>query len=240
MDIRVELDNREDELFHSILADFASEDSIDFNSKQLEVGDIIIWGKTPVLIERKTFPDLLMSIKDGRFKRQLRNMQVQDTFDRFLVVEGIFAESEKGIRHFDIHKGKWGKPSFFRPSAISRAMESIRRYDVSMMYSPDVLWTSHWIRAKWRALQKPKGGKVSPYHVRSTYSDKNESETMLYGLSGVVGSERAMSLLEKFGTIRNAVLASEEELSTIKLWGPKTIKKWNEVMKTKFNRKDIR
>ena len=180
-----------------------------------------------------------MAIKDGRFKKQLRNMQEQDTFDRFLVVEGIFAESEKGIRHFDIHKGKWGKPSFFKPSAISRAMESIRRYDVSMMYSPDVLWTSHWIRAKWRALQKSKS-KVSPYHVRSTYSDKNDSEIMLYGLSGIVGSERAMSLLEKFGSVRNAVLASEEELSTIKLWGPKTIKKWKRVVDSNFRRSDVR
>ena len=63
---------------------------------------------------------------------------------------------------------------------------------------------------------------------------------MLYGLSGIVGSERAMSLLEKFGSVRNAVLASEEELSTIKLWGPKTIKKWKRVVDSNFRRSDVR
>tara|TARA_Y100000296_G_C5179814_1_gene262981 strand:- start:523 stop:1245 length:723 start_codon:yes stop_codon:yes gene_type:complete len=237
--IRVEVDNREDPVFQSILSGFSKEDNVDFESKQLSVGDVIVWAKRPILIERKTFPDLLMSIKDGRFKKQLRNMQEQDTFDRFLVVEGIFVEDENGIRHFDTHKGRWGKPSFFKSSAVARAMESIRRYDVTMMYAPDVLWTGNWIKAKWRSMQKKKG-KINPYHVRSTYSDKNQSETILYGLSGIVGSERAMTLLDRFGTFRNAVLASEEELSTVKLWGPKTIKKWKSTVDSTFKRDEIR
>ena len=83
--VRVEVDNREDPVFQSILSGFSKEDNIEFESKQLSVGDVIVWAKRPILIERKTFPDLLMSIKDGRFKKQLRNMQEQDTFDRFLV-----------------------------------------------------------------------------------------------------------------------------------------------------------
>jgi ERCC4-type nuclease len=241
--IRVEVDNREDPVFQSILRNFAREDSatfaIEFDVQQLSVGDVMIWGKNPVMVERKTFPDLLMSIKDGRFRKQLTNMKEQDKFDRFLVVEGIFVEDENGIKHFDTNKGRWGRPSFFKSSAVSRAMESIRRYDVTMMYSPDVLWTANWISAKWRSMQKKKS-KVSPYHVRSTYSDKTISENILYGLSGLVGSERAMTLLDKFGTVKDAIQASDEELSEVKLWGPKTIKKWNEVMKTKFDRKDIR
>jgi len=237
--VRVVVDNREDPVFQSILRDFASKDGVEFDTQQLSVADVQMWGTPSVLIERKTFPDLLMSIKDGRFRKQLINMKEQETFDRFLVVEGIFVEDENGIKHFDTNKGRWGRPSFFKSSAVSRAMESIRRYDVTMMYSPDVLWTASWISAKWRSMQKKKS-KVSPYHVRSTYSDKTISESILYGLSGLVGSERAMTLLDKFGTVKDATQASDEELSEVKLWGPKTIKKWNEVMKTKFNRKDIR
>ena len=59
--IRVEVDNREDPVFQSILRNFAREDSvtfaIEFDVQQLSVGDVMIWGRNPVMVERKTFPD---------------------------------------------------------------------------------------------------------------------------------------------------------------------------------------
>ena len=61
------IDNRENKLIKLF-----ENNNISFIKKQLEIGDIILQqdDKIFLLIERKTIPDLIASIKDGRYKEQ--------------------------------------------------------------------------------------------------------------------------------------------------------------------------
>jgi ERCC4-type nuclease len=61
------IDSRENKLI-----ELFQNNNISFIKKQLEIGDIILQqdDKIFLLIERKTIPDLIASIKDGRYKEQ--------------------------------------------------------------------------------------------------------------------------------------------------------------------------
>jgi len=61
------IDNRENKLIQLF-----ENNNISFIKKQLEIGDIILQqdDKILLLVERKTIPDLIGSIKDGRYKEQ--------------------------------------------------------------------------------------------------------------------------------------------------------------------------
>ena len=61
------IDNRENKLIQLF-----ENNNISFIKKQLEIGDIILQQDDKILlfVERKTIPDLIGSIKDGRYKEQ--------------------------------------------------------------------------------------------------------------------------------------------------------------------------
>ena len=70
---QIKIDNRE-----KSLADFLQKDGYAFDFEPLEVGDIQFVDqatKIPfIIVERKTYPDLEASIKDGRYKEQKERM----------------------------------------------------------------------------------------------------------------------------------------------------------------------
>lgn len=70
---QIKIDNRE-----KALADFLQKDGYAFDIEPLEVGDIQFVDqvtKIPfIIVERKTYPDLEASIKDGRYKEQKERM----------------------------------------------------------------------------------------------------------------------------------------------------------------------
>ena len=78
MHIQITLDEREDALYQQFQTRYPPtnpDSSIRIQSKVLTLGDISIdivdhedVAKCALLIERKTIPDLLSSIKDGRYK----------------------------------------------------------------------------------------------------------------------------------------------------------------------------
>ncbi len=69
----IKIDNRE-----KALADFLQKDGYAFDIEPLEIGDIQFVDqatKIPfIIVERKTYPDLEASIKDGRYKEQKERM----------------------------------------------------------------------------------------------------------------------------------------------------------------------
>jgi ERCC4-type nuclease len=69
----IKIDNRE-----KALADFLQKDGYAFDIEPLEIGDIQFVDQTTkipfIIVERKTYPDLEASIKDGRYKEQKERM----------------------------------------------------------------------------------------------------------------------------------------------------------------------
>ena len=86
------LDNREHALITSI-KNLPKSDEITISVEQLCLGDILIRenGKDIILIERKTYNDLLSSIKDSRFSEQsyrLSNTSGLNTHSIMYLIEG--------------------------------------------------------------------------------------------------------------------------------------------------------
>lgn len=75
----------------SKLIELFEENNIDYNKKQLEIGDIQIMKDDQIIlcIERKTIDDLVSSIKDGRYKEQKTRMLSKINYDNILyIIEG--------------------------------------------------------------------------------------------------------------------------------------------------------
>ena len=95
------LDNRENSLIK--LFNNYSHENININVSQLPLGDIIIQHNDIdlILIERKTYADLLSSIKDSRFSEQsyrLSNTSNLNTHSIIYLIEGNindYPENEK-------------------------------------------------------------------------------------------------------------------------------------------------
>ena len=85
--MQVFIDNREKDIINKLF-----EESISFETKNLDIGDIqIVFDNRPVIIiERKTLKDLSASIKDGRYKEQKIRLNVcgLDKHNIVFLIEG--------------------------------------------------------------------------------------------------------------------------------------------------------
>ena len=127
------LDNRENSLI-KLFNDYNNE-NIKVNVSQLPLGDIIIQHNNVdlILIERKTYADLLASIKDSRFSEQsyrLSNTSSLNTHSIIYLIEGNisdYPENEKKIIYSAIISLYYYKGfSVFRTYNITETFDYIR------------------------------------------------------------------------------------------------------------------
>ena len=99
--MKVIIDERETELFEkceSLIRSSRIPSSIQLSKEVLNLGDVLIKtddDKEVLLIERKSFQDLLASIKDGRYEEQSYRLLHSSGFPPhsvFYLVEGMFAQ----------------------------------------------------------------------------------------------------------------------------------------------------
>ena len=99
--MKVIIDEREIELFEkceSLIRSSRIPSSVDLSKEVLDLGDILIKtddNKDVLLIERKSFQDLLASIKDGRYEEQSYRLLHSSGFPPhsvFYLVEGMFSQ----------------------------------------------------------------------------------------------------------------------------------------------------
>ena len=99
--MKVIIDERETELFEkceSIIRSSRIPSSVQLSKEVLNLGDVLIKtddDKEVLLIERKSFQDLLASIKDGRYEEQSYRLLHSSGFPPhsvFYLVEGMFAQ----------------------------------------------------------------------------------------------------------------------------------------------------
>lgn len=137
--MRVIIDIRERDLYaacESLLDGLSKATNITLERDQLDLGDILLTsdqGQRLALIERKTFPDMMASIKDNRYKEQshrLLHLQEYPPHSIFYLLEGgfhqVYSSLEKKILYSSIASLQMFKGfSVFRTISLSETAEWI-------------------------------------------------------------------------------------------------------------------
>ncbi len=208
---KVVVDNRE---FNSEVVKELSRANLIVVPEQLSIGDYLISDR--VVVERKTVPDLVKSIMDGRLFQQAKDLK--SAYIRPVIVvegEGLFTSSrmsQESIR-----------------GAISSLLLD---YGIPVVSTSNAGETADMIvafvkreRAEGRApaLRPEKGG--MGLHDRQQY--------IVEGLPNVSGT-LAQRLLSHFGTVARIMAASEDELASVKGIGKKTAKEIYDTLRTQW------
>ena len=160
--------------------------------ENLEVADFLIDG---VAIERKTVSDFISSMISKRLSNQLENLKQYDK--RFLIIEGIDEQ--------DLYSEEKGMNS----NAIRGfLLDIILKYQVPVIFSKNYEDTAKFLAV---LARKPEKLSDSLRAKRKALNKKEQLQFILEGFPGI-GAETAKKLLGKFGTIKNIINSSDEEL----------------------------
>ncbi|MEM4336716.1 MAG: DEAD/DEAH box helicase [Candidatus Woesearchaeota archaeon] len=184
------------------------ENGVKVELKHLETADYILSGR--IGVEYKTQKDFVDSIIDGRLLSQLK--MLKDNFEKpIIVVEGsgdLFSQR-------NIH-----------PNSIRGMIATIIiSYSIPLIFTRDSKETA----ALFISISKREGViKDFSLHTKKPISLREQQEYLVSSLPNV-GPALAKALLEKFGSVKNIVNASEEELLKVEGVGEKIAKKIKEI-----------
>lgn len=179
--------------------------------EQLEIGDYIVSDRTA--IERKSFSDLISSIKDLRLFSQLKNLC---KFEKpILLVEGF--------EYF----GNLNDNSLF--GALASIILDFR---VPIIWTKDKRDSANFIYSAAKREQFKKNREVV---IRIRKKPRNLKEEQKYLIAGLpsVNSVLAKRLLEKFKTPKKIFTAKKEELMELKGMGEKKAQRIIDLLETK-------
>lgn len=201
--IRIVMDDREP--CDRMLPAFASCGCFTVEVQRLSVADYFLNGL--LLVERKTFIDLVQSIIDGRLFQQATKLANAD-YPSVLILEGSSQDLQHTEMRWEAIQGALVTITLFFgvPVLCSRDPEDTAR---TLMYAARqriAVETDTLVRHGWR----PKSKMALQSHI-------------LQGLPGI-GPKRAKQLLARFGTVGGVIAASPEALAEVGL-GPATIRK---------------
>jgi len=173
---------------------------ISVDERSLPVGDYDVGGGA--LIERKTVADLHRTVTDGRFWPQVGRIRRSARW-AYLLVEGT-----------SLYDGPVAE------EAIRGLLLAVSDLGVTIVRSADTIDSARWIRRV--AIRRTE----VPHRDRPTYAQRPQrdprvspAEQALAAAPGV-SVETARALLERFGNLRDVLLASREELASVHGVGP--------------------
>ena len=205
------IDNRENSLIN--LFKIYKSENINVSVKQLALGDILIKEdeKEIILIERKTYADLLASIKDGRFNEQsyrLSNTSNMNTHSIIYLIEGDinkFDELEKKMLYSSITSLYYYKGySIFKTNNVNESYELIKQI-TEKIYREKLKNTKNYLYIKQPIVADVSGNELSAINycdvVKKVKKDnvvkENIGQIMLSQIPGV-SSTSAIAILKDF------------------------------------------
>ena len=200
--IKVEIDFREKTSGIIEILDKEYNDKIDYSFCNLETGDYILEKK--VIFERKTLPDLLQSIKDGRIFRQAYKMH-NHNMHCVLILEGIKNDIRENNMKRETIQGTLIHLSVFLGIPILRS-KNINE-TVKLLYYAGKQINNYKLGEKKKIYLQSKKSHYYPNIFK-------EQVQLLQNLPGI-GTTRAIKLLESFGSIREIVLADQKQLKKV-------------------------
>jgi ERCC4-type nuclease len=199
--IRIVADDRE--IGSGVVDALRRQEGVSVRIERLPLGDYLVDGA--LLIERKTLPDLVESIKDGRLFGQGCRLAVSG-LRAAMVLEGT---------------GQDLTGSGMRREAIQGALISLTLYlGVPLLRSRHPAETAQLMRFAAKQGRLVASGTVSRPGRRAKRKHLVQSR-VLQGLPGV-GAERARRLLERFGTLEAVVRADADALASVRGIGQAT------------------
>ena len=163
--------------------------------KRLDMGDFIVSDK--IVIERKSVNDLVNSYMDGRLLEQLRRLK--ENYEIVLVlVEG----SPSILRKRDMPEAMyWQILAKILKSGVSVITVSSPRQCAMMIHS---LIVAERNEGRFPLLRRGKKSLTT-----------NETRKLILESFPGIGEKTAEKLLKYFGTVRNVLMATKEELATV-------------------------
>ena len=179
--------------------------------KNLKVADYLV---NDIAIERKTVSDFISSMINKRLLKQLE--EIKQYKNRLLIIEGI-DEQDLYSDEFSKEKSRWmqdRKPA----GGFQMHPNSVRGFLISILikYKIPIIFTKNYKdSAKFiLVISKRKPRELSLNVSKKSLNRKERLQFILESFPGI-GPKTARKLLEKFGTIRNIINASDEELKEI-------------------------
>jgi len=202
--IPVVIDDRESA--GGILDEINARDEFISEVRRLALGDFEVDGC--LLFERKTLPDLVASIKDGRLFSQACRLANSDKLVA-IILEGTARDLGDSRMRREAIQGALISLTLFLGIPLLRARNQAETVQL-------MLYAARQGRAVASGTLPRKGRR---------YRGKKRTQLhILQGLPGI-GTQRAALLLKHFGSIEAVVLASQEELQSVDGIGPDTADK---------------
>ena len=180
---------------NSLVASYLVKENFNIEFKELKIGDYIV---KDTIIERKTIPDFISSMINGRLLKQLEELKQFE--NKLLIVEGL---SKKEIYSDDNQK--------VNANAIRGFLLSIAlKHKIPILFTKDSEDS-----AKFMAVLSRKKSKEIRLHAGKKTLDKKEQLQFIIESFPGIGPKKSKELLEKFGSIQNIINASLEDLERI-------------------------
>jgi ERCC4-type nuclease len=202
--IPIVIDDRESA--SGILDEIDARDEFISEVRRLPLGDFEVDGR--LLFERKTLPDLVASIKDGRLFSQANRLANSDKLVA-LILEGTAADLTGSRMRREAIQGALISLTLFLGIPLLRARNQVETVQLMLFAARQGRTVASG--ALPRKGRRYRGKKRTQIHI-------------LQGLPGI-GPQRAGLLLAHFGNIEAVVQASQEELQSVDGIGPDTADK---------------
>ncbi len=203
-EVNIVIDDREARC--NVLDALCAIDGVTVQVERLAAGDYEVDDR--LLVERKTLPDLVQSIKDGRLFRQAYRL-VESPLKSLVILEG----SSESLKSSGMHR-----------EAIQGALITLTLYfGIPLLRSRDPCETALlMIYAARQGRAMAEGG--LPRKGRRPRGKLRTQLHILQGLPGI-GPRRARLLLDSFGSVEAVFSASEEALQSVEGMGKATVKR---------------
>lgn len=185
--------------------------------KQLTIADFVLSDR--IAAERKSIPDFLQSLMDGRLFTQMTALK--DAYELPLVI--LEGDLNDLYNSRNIHE-----------NAIMGALTAVAiDFRIPILYSKDPKETAAllYVIAKREQFGKTKEIKLQEGSKGFSLAQRQQYITESLPL---VGPTLAKSLLTKLGSVRNVMLATEEELQEVEKIGEKKAKEIRRVVDAKW------
>ncbi len=220
MTMKLLIDHRESKVLDAV-CNICEQYQVVYDITQLPLGDFLLLKEsTGVLIERKSTPDFLSSIRSNRLWDQLlRFMKVSTLFEhtltrKLLIIHGTFDDDN---------------PAPFWPQIMGAFMEILFVYDIPLILAED---DDSFYQCMRILIQREKQGQndllpQSRWFRKHLSPDLPEMDIRRYVLSSLpsVGEALAKNLLDHFGSIKAVANATETQLQKVEGIGTVKAKK---------------
>lgn len=222
------IDSREKEEVALPFLDACRAAQVDAQVKKLDFGDFLLapyTRSTTVGVERKTVKDLVHTVEEKRFKRQMTGLR--ETYDvGYLLVEGEFNWAKTdGATHLLLPGRGLTRWTF---SGVMNTIASAQLPDqdgrrLGYQHTLSLKETALWLIAFYKMLSKPQPEDVVTLRAKPVRVRKTDPPG-LAPLAQVVGPKTARALLSRFNTIAAIVASPDGEVSEVSGVGPATVR----------------